>query len=91
MTPEKITTERSDAVAEKTKVRVTIEPDVVREVDDVELIDLQRMGLLHSWEHTDHAADVLPGDFKAPNRWKAPAKGEDIVEAPAPATATKEG
>lgn len=69
-------------MAEKTKVRATIEPGVVREVDDAELVDLQRQGLIHSFEHTDHALEVLPADFKAPHRWREPDKGEDVVTPP---------
>jgi hypothetical protein len=78
-------------VTEKTRVRVTIEPDVVREIDDAELVDLQRQGLIHSYEHTDHAAEVLPAGFKAPNRWRAPDKSTEIIEAPAPVTDTMKG
>lgn len=66
------------------KLRVTIEPAVVREVDDAELIDLARQGLIHSYEHTDEAAAVLDQyDIKPKVKsWKAPEKGAEIVTAP---------
>lgn len=82
--------ERKDAVATNL-VRVTQEPGVVREVDDRELIDLQRQGVLHSFEHTEHTLDVLPKGYKAENRWKAADKVADIVTAPDPTTATNVG
>lgn len=72
-------------------VRVTQEPGVVREVDDRELIDLQRSGILHSFEHTEHALEVLPKGYKAANRWKAPEKGAEVVTAPEPVTSTNVG
>lgn len=72
-------TERNNAVANK--VRVTQEPGVVREVDNVELADLARMGILHSFEHTPEAVAVLPEGYRAANKWRAPAKGDDIVTA----------
>lgn len=66
------------------KLRVTIEPAVVREVDDAELIDLARQGLIYSYEHTDEAAAVLDAHNIKPKvkTWKAPEKGADIVTAP---------
>lgn len=73
-------------MADKTKVRVTQEPGVVREVDDRELVDLQRQGILHSFEHTEHALHVLPKSYKAPNRWRGAEKGEEIIEATAAMT-----
>lgn len=50
MTPREEETDRREGVtmARKTKVRVTIEPGVVRSVDDSELEDLARQGLIHS-------------------------------------------
>lgn len=63
-------------------VRVTQEPSVVREVDDAELLDLSRQGLLHSYEHTEAAAEVLDGVTKTPGRWKAAERGDDVVTAP---------
>lgn len=72
-------------------VRVTQEPGVVREVDDTELVDLQRQAILHSFEHTDDAVAALPAGYKAANRWKAPDKAADIVTAPEPTTATNTG
>lgn len=66
------------------KLRVTIEPGVVREVDDAELVDLARQGLIHSYEHTDEAAAVLSAHDLRPKvkTWKAPEKGAEIVTAP---------
>lgn len=63
-------------------VRATQEPGVVREVDDAELLDLHRSGILHSYEHTDAAAAVLGGTVKTPGKWKSPDKGDEIVEPP---------
>ena len=75
------------------KLRVTIEPGVVREVDDAELVDLARQGLVHSYEHTDDAKAVLHGAgvdaSLIVNRWKDADKASDVVTAPAAATATK--
>lgn len=74
-------------MADKTRVRVTIEPGVVREVDDAELLDLHRQGLLHSFERSE-ITDAVTGGAKSPHRWQSPAKGDDIVEAPASVTDT---
>ena len=76
--------------------RATQEPGVVREIDDAELLDLARQGLLYSYEHTDAAAAVLGGAVKTPGKWKSPDRGEEIVEPPAgltdpPADAGKKG
>lgn len=63
-------------------VRATQEPGVVREVDDAELVDLARQGLLHSYERTDAAKEAL-ADVRVlgtQKPWKAPARGEEIVE-----------
>lgn len=85
MTP--VTIERKeDAVTEKHAVRVTQEPGVVRQIDDAELVDLARQGLIHSYEHTEAAASVLNGAIKGVKTWKGAQKGEDIVEAPASLT-----
>lgn len=65
--------------------RATQEPGVVREVDDAELLDLARQGLLYSYEHTDAAAAVLGGTVKTPGKWKSPDRSDDVVTAP-PAT-----
>ena len=65
--------------------RATQEPGVVREIDDAELLDLARQGLLYSYEHTDAAAAVLGGAVKTPGKWKGPDRGDDVVTAP-PAT-----
>lgn len=72
------------------KLRVTIEPGVVREVDDAELVDLARQGLVHSYEHTDAAKTVLDTYELKPKvkAWKDAEKASDVVSAPAPATAT---
>lgn len=68
-------------------VRVTLEPGVVRKVDDRELLDLGRQGILHSFERTDEAkailADVPTSNLKA---WKDADKKTEIVEAPAAIT-----
>ncbi len=66
------------------KLRVTIEPGVVREVDDAELVDLARQGLIHSYEHTDAAAAVLTAFDLKPTvkKWRDADKGEEIVTAP---------
>lgn len=73
------------------KLRVTQEPGVVREVDDAELVDLARQGLIHSYEHTDATADALDKFNLKPEveRWKAAKKGEDVVTA-TPDAATPE-
>lgn len=80
------------------KLRVTIEPNVVREVDDSELVDLARQGLIDSYEKTDAAADVLSAHgIKAPSKkWADAKKGEATVAAPAdlttpPADAAQKG
>lgn len=73
------------------KLRVTIEPGVVREVDDAELVDLARQGLIHSYEHTDDAKAALEAHGATPNvvaKWKDANKASDVVTAPDPATAT---
>lgn len=69
-------------------VRVTQEPGVVREVDDRELVDLQRLGLLESFEHTPEALALLPEGFKTPSNWKAAKDGEEVVTAPPAITDT---
>lgn len=74
-------------MADKTRVRVTIEPSVVREVDDAELLDLHRQGLLYSFERSE-TTDAVTDGAKSPHRWQAPAKGDDIIEAPASVTDT---
>lgn len=61
-------------------VRATQEPGVVREVDDAELLDLHRMGILHSFEQTA-ATDRVLGDVKSPKSWKSPEEDEAKVEA----------
>jgi hypothetical protein len=64
-------------------VRVTQEPGVVREIDDAELIDLARQGLIHSYERTEEAKAVLVdtpvGRVKA---WKDAEHKADIVTPP---------
>jgi len=81
MTP--VTPKRKEgAVTTKHAVRVTQEPGVVRLVDDSELIDLSRQGLIHSYEHTPEAAAVLGGTLKGVQAWKAPKKGDETIEAP---------
>lgn len=51
---------RGRAVADKTKVRTTITPDTVIEVDLAELTDLERSGLIHSRND----------GVKAPHKWR---------------------
>lgn len=68
-------------MTDKHAVRVTIEPGVVREVEDVVLVDLARQGLIHSYEHTDAAAAVLGGTIKGVAKWKGAERGEEIVTA----------
>ena len=75
--------------------RATQEPGVVREIDDAELLDLHRNGILHSYEHTDEAATALGGSHvKTPAKWRSPDKGGETATAdPAmtdPAPAEKE-
>lgn len=62
----------------------------MREVDDAELLDLHRQGILHSYDHTDEASAVLGGTVKTPGKWKAPERGEEIVT-PDPAMTDTEG
>lgn len=66
------------------KLRVTPEPTVVREVDDAELVDLARQGLIHSYEHTDAAATVLDTFDLRPSvaKWRDAGRGEEIVTPP---------
>lgn len=80
MTPEKQPKERIDAVATHL-ARVTQEPGVVREVDDAELLDLARQGILHSYEKTDTSSAIVAGR-KTPAKWVAPKKGAEIVAPP---------
>ena len=56
-----------------TQVRTTNEPGVVREVDDTELIDLERQGLIYSRE----------GDStrKGEHKWQPKGRGEAVVTA----------
>jgi hypothetical protein len=52
-------------VAEKHKVRTTINPDVDLEVDDAELADLRAQGLLHKADgKTVKSDDTKGGDAK---------------------------
>lgn len=82
MTPREATpTERNDAVAKSTKVRVTMEPGVVRKVDDRELVDLDRQGLIHSSESGEYGS----------HEWKPEETDANVVEASAPVTETKTG
>lgn len=66
------------------KLRVTLEPHVVREVDDAELLDLARQGLIDSYEKTDAAAAVLSQhNATGPSKkWADAKKGETTVVAP---------
>lgn len=63
------------------KVTVTQEPRVVRTVDDAELADLERQGLIYSSEsgkHGRHAwkADDAPADESASEKPAAETKGK---------------
>lgn len=76
--------------------RATQEPDIVREIEDSELLDLHRQGILYSYEHTDEASVVLGGVVKTPGKWKAPDKGAELAKpapdaAAAPASADQKG
>jgi hypothetical protein len=84
MTPRLTINERSDAL---TKVRTNIEPGVVHEVDAAELLDLERQGLIYSFERDEHtdALGLKVGDFA---RWQAADRKADVVTAPPAATAT---
>lgn len=85
MTP--VTPERKeDAVTTKHAVRVTQEPGVVRLIDDSELVDLSRQGLIHSYDHTPEAEAVLGGTIPGVKKWAAPKKGDETIEAPAAVT-----
>lgn len=59
-----------------TKIRTTIEPGKVLEVDGAELLDLHRQGLLHSFERGE-STDAI-GAGKSPNRWR----DGDVVDVP---------
>jgi hypothetical protein len=63
----------------KHRVTVTQEPRVVRIVDDAELIDLDRQGLIYSSESGDYGRHT----------WREPEPDVADVEPPAPVTATK--
>lgn len=71
--PSSTSKERGRALA--TKVRTTIEPGKVLEVDDAELVDLHRLGLLYSFDKND-STDRIVG-AKSPNRWRD-GKVEDV-------------
>jgi hypothetical protein len=81
VTPRETLNERIGAVG-KHLVRVTQEPGVVREVDDAELVDLARQGLIHSYNHTDETKSLLDGDVKTVGKWRAAERGDDVVTAP---------
>lgn len=55
--------ERGQAVADKTKVRSTFTPGEVIEVDERELLDLERQGFIHSREGDDDWRDAEPIDI----------------------------
>lgn len=65
--------------------RATQEPGVVRKVDDAELLDLHRMGILHSFEQTASTDRVLDG-AESPKAWKSPEEDAEKVEAEKPLT-----
>jgi hypothetical protein len=74
MTPRVNINREEGVMARKTAIRTTIEPGVVIKVDDTELLDLDRQGLIKSRE----------GD----EGWH-PEAPEPEVEAPAPTADTK--
>lgn len=49
MTPVTPNTKRKDDAVGKTKIRTTINPGEVLSVDDAELLDLERQGLVKSY------------------------------------------
>lgn len=63
--------------------RATQEPGVVREIDDGELLDLARQGILHSFKHTPETKAVLEGTrYQVVEKWKTVKDSDDIVTAP---------
>jgi hypothetical protein len=79
MTPESNLTERGGAVARKTKVRTTFEPHVVISIDDRELEDLERQGLIYSASREGFGS----------HDWEDEAKSEAESETAPAATSTK--
>lgn len=71
---------KDDAVGTPIEVRVTQEPGVVREVDEVEFIDLSRQGLIHS-----HNREGV----KSPKKWVPKKRGEEVVEQTADIASTE--
>lgn len=55
--------ERGNAMARKTKVRTTLNPGTVIKVEEAELIDLSRQGLIYSRELAD--GETIPKGEKA--------------------------
>lgn len=51
------TEQRGARIVSKTAIRTTINPGEVIKVDDAELVDLQRQGLIESLESDDAAAE----------------------------------
>lgn len=60
-------TTKGTIMADKVKVRATMTPDTVLEVDRAEFIDLHRSGILHSFERSEVTDSVDAG--KSPRRW----------------------
>lgn len=52
--------ERGRAVAKRTKVRTTMTPGIVVKVEEYELLDLDRQGLIHSREGDKDWQDDTP-------------------------------
>jgi hypothetical protein len=65
----------------KHRVTVTQEPRVVRKIDDAELIDLDRQGLIYSSESGEYGK----------HEWREPEPDVADVEPPEPTTAAKKG
>lgn len=62
-------TEPEGAVIVGTKIRSSINPGTVVEVDERELVDLDRQGLIHSHELDAKSAEKT-GVHKSAKRWK---------------------
>lgn len=56
---------KGNAVAEMTKVRTSITPGEVIEVDERELVDLGRLGLIHSREGDEDWSDAEPVEVES--------------------------
>lgn len=61
MNPPRINNNRKDDAVGKTKIRTTINPGEVLTVDDAELIDLERQGLVKSRVEDEKKPDEKEG------------------------------